>query len=75
MKEYVMKTKIVDVSFKCCSYYGNPSYYITFENGMRGYTASNAACAYGCKNTKYKESAEVTYHFTKKGFMVIDNIR
>ena len=70
--------KIKDVTFRNRSVYGNPSYYITFENEegeeIIGYTAPNAECAYGCKNPELKEFAYIEYHKTKGGKIVIDYI-
>ena len=70
--------KIKGTAYRNTSYYGNPSYYITFENEegetIKGYTAPNADCAYGCKNSELKEFAYIEYHATKSGKVVIDNI-
>ena len=70
--------KIKDVQFRNKSVYGNPSYYITFEDEkgetIKGYTAANSACAYGCKNPDLKEFAYIEYHATKGGKVVIDYI-
>ena len=70
--------KIKDVQFRNRSIYGNPSYYVLFENEegetIKGYTAANAACAYGCKNPELKEFAYIEYHKTKSGKIVIDYI-
>ena len=70
--------KIKDVTFRNRSVYGNPSYYITFENEkgeeIKGYTAPNADCAYGCRNEDLKEFAYIEYHKTKSGKVVIDYI-
>ena len=70
--------KIKDVTFRNRSVYGNPSYYITFENEegetIKGYTAANAACAYGCTNSELQEFACIVYHITKGGKVIIDNI-
>ena len=70
--------KIKGVTFKNRSVYGNPSYYITFEDEkgeeIKGYTAPNSACAYGCTNSEYREFAYLEYHITKGGKVVIDNI-
>ena len=70
--------KIKDVTFRNRSIYGNPSYYITFEDEtgeeITGYTAPNAACAYGCKNPDLKEFAYIEYHTTNSGKIVIDYI-
>ena len=71
-------SKIKDVTFRNRSVYGNPSYYITFENEegeeITGYTAPNAECAYGCRNEDLQEFAYIEYHITKSGKVVIDNI-
>ena len=70
--------KIKDVTFKNRSVYGNPSYYITFENEegeeITGYTSPNADCAYGCKNPDLQEFAYIEYHTTKRSKIVIDYI-
>ena len=80
MKANRIKTiaKIKGVTFKNRSVYGNPSYYITFENEkgeeITGYTKPNADCAYGCKNPELREFAYIEYHVTKSGKIVIDQI-
>ena len=80
MKTNRIKTiaKIKDVKFRNHSICGNPSYYITFEdekgNILTGYTAHNAECAIGCKNTELREFAYIEYHATKSGKIVIDYI-
>ena len=80
MKTERQKTisKIKDVTFRNRSVYGNPSYNITFDNEkgeeIKGYTAPNADCAYGCRNEDLKEFAYIEYHTTKGGKVVIDNI-
>ena len=70
--------KIKDVQFRNRSVYGNPSYYILFETEtgetIKGYTAPNSSCAYGCKNPDLKEFAYIEYHRTKSGKVVIDYI-
>ena len=70
--------KIKDVTFKNRSVYGNPSYYITFEDEkgeeIKGYTKPNADCAYGCKIPYLREFAYIEYHKTKSGKVVIDYI-
>ena len=71
-------SKIKDVTFRNRSVYGNPSYYITFENEegeeITGYTAPNAVCAYGIKNPYLKEFAYIEYHKTNSGKIVVDFI-
>ena len=70
--------KIKGTSFRNTSSYGNPSYYITFENEegetIKGYTVANSSCAYGCTNPDLKEFAYIEYHITKGGKIVIDYI-
>ena len=43
MKKFVINSFIYSIRYKCTSYYGNPSYYVTFsdEDGgtLCGYTA------------------------------------
>ena len=80
MKTQRIKTvgKIKGTAYRNTSVYGNPSYYILFEDEtgetIKGYTAANAACAYGCTNSEFREFACIVYHITKSGKVVIDNI-
>ena len=80
MKTERQKTigKIKDVTFRNRSVYGNPSYYITFEDEkgeeITGYTKPNADCAYGCRNEDLREFAYIEYHTTNSGKIVIDYI-
>ena len=80
MKTQRQKTigKIKDVTFRNHSICGNPSYNIVFEdekgNILIGYTAPNAACAYGCTNSELREFACIVYHITKGGKVIIDDI-
>ena len=80
MKSNRIKTvgKIKGTAYRNTSVYGNPSYYILFENSegetIKGYTAANAACAYGCTNSEFREFACIVYHITKSGKVVIDDI-
>ena len=80
MKSNRIKTvgKIKGTAYRNTSVYGNPSYYVLFENEegetIKGYTAANAACAYGCTNSELREFAYIVYHKTKGGKVVIDNI-
>ena len=71
-------SKIKDVTFRNRSVYGNPSYYITFEDEkgeeITGYTSPNADCAYGCRNEDLREFAYIEYHKTKSDKIVIDYI-
>ena len=71
-------SKIKGTSFRNTSYFGNPSYYITFENEegelIKGYTAPNAACAYSCTNSEFREFACIVYHITKGRKVIIDDV-
>ena len=70
--------KIKGTSYRNTSYFGNPSYNVLFETEtgelIKGYTAPNAACAYGCTNSEFSKFACIVYHITKGGKVVIDNI-
>ena len=70
--------KIKGTSYRNTSYFGNPSYYILFENEegetIKGYTAPNAACAYGCTNSEFRKFAYIEFHVTKGGKVIIDDI-
>lgn len=66
--------KVQTIKYKSTSYYGNPSYWVTFVHDgdlIIGYTANNAACGYGCSNYNGKMCA-ITYHYTRKGNVIID---
>ena len=70
--------KIKDVQLRNHSVYGNPSYYINFENeegeSIKGYTAANASCGYSCTNSDLREFAYLEYHITKGGKVIIDDV-
>ena len=70
--------KIKGTSYRNTSYFGNPSYYVLFENSegetIKGYTAANAACGYSCTNSEFREFAYIEYHKTKGGKVIIDYI-
>lgn len=78
MKQIVIKGRIISTRYKSTSYYGNPKYYVSFEdkNGeyYRGETANNAACAYGISNNDLKESCIITFHYTRTGNLIIDYV-
>ena len=74
---------VEDISRKCVSSYGNPSYWVDFStkdyrlcelNISIGYTASNAQCGYTASNFVGKE-CKIEYHFTRKGALIIDTMR
>lgn len=70
--------KIKGTSYRNTSYYGNPSYYVLFEDEkgetIKGYTAPNASCGYSCTNSEFRKFAYIEFHETKSGKIVIDDI-
>ena len=80
MKTKRIKTigKIKGTKYRNTSYYGNPSYYVLFENEtgelIKGYTAPNAQCGYSCTNSEFRQFAYIEFHTTKSGKIVIDDI-
>lgn len=59
------------------SYYGNPRYRVVFANdneSILGKTATNASCGYIVTNFRNGELANVEYHETAKGNIIIDSI-
>ena len=78
MSRRLMATVLVtDVSRKCTSLYGNPSYWVEFTSKdgrqFRGHTASNAQCGYIASDLVGKEVV-IEYHFTRKGNLIIDTM-
>ncbi len=60
-----------------CSVYGNPSWYVCFDNGteeISGKTASDAGCGYVVGNFRDGRACNVTYHVTRAGNVIIDRI-
>ena len=80
MSRRLMATVLVtDVSRKCTSFYGNPSYWVEFTSTkdgrqFRGYTASNAQCGYIVSDLVGKKCS-IEYHFTRKGNLIIDTMK
>ena len=78
-----MKTKVL-TSAKLVSYerrnssaYGNPAWYVCFDNGtdsVMGKTASNAQCGYTVENFSDGRACNVSYHITRTGNTIIDSI-
>ena len=75
MKQIEITATVTAARRKNTSYYGNPSYYIDFitpdGESLTGYTATNAACGYGCTNYINKP-CRLTYHETRTGNIIID---
>ena len=69
--------KLVNYERRNSSTYGNPSWYVCFDNGtdsINGKTASNAQCGYSLTNFRDGRLANVTYHVTEGGNTIIDGI-
>lgn len=68
---------ITATSYKCTSFYGNPSHWVWFTDAEGreycGHTASDAACGYSVTNY-LNEPAEIVYHRTRKGTIIIEFI-
>ena len=79
MKQIIIKGRIISTRYKSTSYYGNPKYYVTFEdengNVYRGETANNAACAYSINNYDLWDSCIIYFHYTRTGNLLIDFVR
>lgn len=79
MKGIKVNGRIVSTRYKSTSYYGNPKYYVSFENKengeiLWGETANNAACAYAIENSEYRENAVIVYHVTRTGNIIVDYV-
>lgn len=69
--------KLMSYERKNNSYYGNPSWYVSFSNGsedITGRTASNASCGYSLTNFSDGRPCDVAYHVTRAGRVIIDDI-
>lgn len=79
MKTNTVKGRIISTRYKSTSYYGNPKYYVSFEdangNYYTGETANNAACAYSVTNYDLRESCIIDFHYTRLGNLIIDYVR
>ena len=70
--------KLVNYERRNNSIYGNPSWYVCFDNGtnsIMGKTASNAQCGHIVTNFRDGRACNVTYHITKGGNTIIDEIK
>ena len=69
--------KLVSCERRNSSVYGNPAWYVCFDNGtdsVMGKTASNAQCGYTVENFRGGKLANVSYHITNSGNTIIDSI-
>lgn len=72
--------RVLSTRYFSTSFYGNPKYVVSFldfatGNVIWGKTATDAACAYGITNSDVKVKAEISYHNTRSGNVVIDYCR
>ena len=78
MKTLVLtNAKLVSYERRNSSAYGNPSWYVCFDNGtdsVMGKTASNAQCGYTVENVRDGRACNVSYHITNSGNTIIDGI-
>lgn len=75
----ITAANIIDTKWRNCSIYGNSSYWVTFrdietDNEIYGYTAPDAACAYGVRNYGPNDIVYIQWHETVSGKIVIDDI-
>ncbi len=76
--EKIKTLKIMDLTRRNNSLYGNPSWAIKAidENGdyYNGKTASNAFIGYELSLTDEGKNMQLAYHFTKSGNLIFDRI-
>lgn len=78
-KKNVTAANIIETKWRNCSISGNSSYWVTFrdietDNEIYGYTAPDAACAYGVRNYGKNDIVYIKWHQTKSGKIIIDYI-
>ena len=69
--------KLVNYERRNNSIHRNPSWYVFFDNGtdsIIGKTASNAPIGYTLENFRDRRACNVSYHITKGGNTIIDDI-
>ena len=77
-KRFNATVLVTDVSRKCTSSYGNPSYWVNLASTkdgreFRGHTASNAQCGYIVSDLVGKK-CKIKYHYTQNGTLIIDDM-
>ena len=79
MKTLVLtNAKLMSYERRNNSVNGNPSYRASFSNGseeITGKTASDASCGYALENFRDGRACSVTYHITRAGNVIIDEIK
>lgn len=66
MTENTVTGKVIATKYAGTSTMGNPSYWVTLDNGEIYRTSSNTMLAYGITNQGYRES-DYTYFLTRAG--------
>lgn len=76
MKQRVFEGHIISREWKGCTIYGNPYFRVvaTNDNDERlvGQTAYNAQCGYMVREGM---NAQITYHITRTGNVIIDYVK
>ena len=70
------RVKVINVTYRNTSYMGNSSYWITFETEtdiLKGYTKPNTKAGLIADEVNGKVT-DISYHYTKKGTLIIDSI-
>ena len=73
----LVNTNLVKYERRNNSAAGNPSFSVWFTNGtglIAGKTASDASCGYAATNFSDGRACDVTYHITRAGNVIIDEI-
>lgn len=58
--------RVIATKYASTSYLGNPSYWVTLDNGETYRTMDNSGLAYGITNPEYRET-EHTFTLTRAG--------
>lgn len=77
-KSFLFTGKILNITRRNNSYYGNPAWTLVLEYDgeiIEAKTASNSACAYYLGYSMEGKSITVRGHYTKKNNFIIDAIK
>lgn len=58
--------RVVGTEYASTSYYGNPAYWVTLDNGETYRTMDNSSLAYGIQNPEYRDEPHV-FTLTRAG--------
>lgn len=70
------RVKVTNVKYRNTSFVGNSSYWVTFETEndlLKGYTKPNTKAGLIADEVNGKV-IDISYHYTKKGTLIIDSI-